>query len=139
MGAVNVINNRQRPPSQPEFTYTPPIYTAGDVAGQSVTAPEATPTPTLFPIPLLEKADIPDLPSSSSPGALTVRIGDTATVNIRAGPSVDTKIIGKANEGDTFEYLSEDSGWYQVKLVDSSTGYISSTFVEVSHPPPEDP
>jgi N-acetylmuramoyl-L-alanine amidase len=48
-------------------------------------------------------------------------------VNIRLKPTIESEIVGKANSGDTFELVSEEQGWFQIKLTDG-TGYISSDF-----------
>lgn len=52
-------------------------------------------------------------------------------INIRQNPSVESEIIGVAKAGDIFEYVSLNSGWYEIKLENGSIGYISSKYVEV--------
>jgi putative transposase len=63
---------------------------------------------------------------------LVVKIDESASVNIRQGPTTSSKVIGKAKNGDTFEFISENSGWYEVKLDDGSTAFISASYVEIS-------
>ena len=62
---------------------------------------------------------------------VTIKIDDsTAKVNIRQKPTTNSEKIGEAKDGDTFEFVSEDLGWFEVKLTDGSTGFISATYVE---------
>lgn len=49
-------------------------------------------------------------------------------INIRLGPTSNSVKVGEAVNDDSFEFVSVDSGWYQVKLADGSTGYISSKY-----------
>ena len=65
---------------------------------------------------------------------LTVKIDDSsatssAQVNIREKPTTASKKIGQARDGDTFEFVSFDSGWYGVKLATDSAGFISTEYV----------
>jgi len=63
---------------------------------------------------------------------LIVKITDgAASVNIRQEPTVRSNKIGEAIEGDTFEFVSINSGWYEIKLADGSTGFISARYIEV--------
>jgi putative transposase len=63
---------------------------------------------------------------------LTIKITDGAkSINIRQGPAINSPIIGKARTGDIFEFVSVKSGWYEVKLADGSTGFISAKYLEV--------
>ena len=62
---------------------------------------------------------------------LTIEINDgSASVNIRQKPTTDSEKIGKAKDGDTFEFVSTDSGWYEVRLDTGSTGFISATYIK---------
>lgn len=62
---------------------------------------------------------------------LVVKIDESASANIRQSPTTDSKVIGKAKNGDTFEFVSEDSGWYEIKLDNGSIAYISVSCGEV--------
>lgn len=59
----------------------------------------------------------------------------SASVNIRQEPTTNSKSIGKAKNGDTFEFVSLNSGWYGVKLASGSgsIGFISAEFVVEEH------
>ena len=59
-----------------------------------------------------------------------VRIDDNSShVNIRQKPTASSEKIGQANNGDTFEFVSLDSEWYQVKLSSGSAGFISAKYI----------
>lgn len=60
---------------------------------------------------------------------LTVRYTE-GPVNIREKPTVQSKKTGEAYDGDIFEFVSKNSDWYEVKLPDSSTGFIFSKYIE---------
>ncbi len=49
------------------------------------------------------------------------------TVNIRKGPSTDTKVVAKISEGVECELLEEEGDWYKVKFR-NYTGYISKEY-----------
>ena len=89
------------------------------------TKPSPTPTPTLTPTPVVMEEVKPKV-------MLTVKIEEAsanASVNIRQKPTANSEKVGKAKDGDTFEFVSIDSGWYEVKLADESTGFISAIYI----------
>lgn len=62
---------------------------------------------------------------------ITVQISDGSKfVNIRSEASVKSQKIGEAINGEVFELISSSSKWYEVKLADGSTGYISASYIE---------
>lgn len=63
---------------------------------------------------------------------LSVKTDDeSAIINIRQNPTTQSEKVGEAKNGDIFEFVSINSGWYGVKLTDGSTGFISSKFIEI--------
>ena len=59
---------------------------------------------------------------------LTIKVnGASASTNILQKPSTASAKLGTAKDGDTFEFLSLDSGWYEVKLATDSAGFTSET------------
>lgn len=61
---------------------------------------------------------------------LTVKMENpSASANIRRSPTINSEKIGEARGGDTFEYVSFDSNWYEVRLADGTTGFISGEFI----------
>lgn len=62
---------------------------------------------------------------------LLVKIDDGAEyVNIRKKPRTSSEKIGEALEGETFEFISIQSGWYEVKMDEKSSGWIFSKYIE---------
>lgn len=60
---------------------------------------------------------------------LTVKIGDGSSyVNIRQKPTTNSEKIGQAHDGDTFAFISVDSGWYEIRLADGQRGFISKKY-----------
>ena len=52
---------------------------------------------------------------------------ESSTVNIRQKPTTKSAKIGQAQDGESFEFISKDSGWFEVKLTSGSTGFTSET------------
>lgn len=76
---------------------------------------------------LLDSAE-PDPPKAMT----TVKLTDGLTnVNIRQSPTAESEKIGLAQGGDVFEFVSENSGWYEIRLVDGSTGFVSADYAEL--------
>ena len=92
-------------------------------------SPEPSPTPIISNQPLQS----PTPTEETNPiTLLIIKITDGSTsVNIRQAPTVRSAKIGEAKEADTFEFISVDSGWYEIKLADESTGFISARYIEV--------
>lgn len=63
---------------------------------------------------------------------LVIKINDESeSVNVRKGPTTKSEKIGKAKDGDTFELVSQDSGWYQIKLDDGEIAFVSARYAEI--------
>lgn len=56
---------------------------------------------------------------------------DSESVNIRQGPSTSAQKIGQAKQDERFELVSEETGWYQIKLSDGSSGFVSERYSEI--------
>ena len=54
--------------------------------------------------------------------------------NVREGPGLNFKIIGKVNQGDRLEKFIRRGDWYRVRLPDSKIGFI---FYQLVKEPPE--
>lgn len=60
---------------------------------------------------------------------LRVKIGDGSSyVNIRQKPTINSEKIGQANDGDILEFVSLKAGWYEIKLTDETSGFISAKY-----------
>lgn len=87
-------------------------------------------------VPAVRPVVSPEVKSEATRAAMpklqtvVVQIDDKATtVNIREKPAINSKKVGQAKDGDTFEFVSLDSEWYEVKLVTGSTGFISAKYI----------
>lgn len=69
---------------------------------------------------------------TSSPVVEKVTILSTPTgfLRVRADASISSAEITKVNPGESFELVSEEAGWYKIKLSDGNTGWISSSYAE---------
>ena len=63
---------------------------------------------------------------TSTNGKLTILHNGT---NIRKRPSTQSTILDRANQGDTFETISFENDWYQIKLENEQIGYVASWLV----------
>jgi putative transposase len=61
---------------------------------------------------------------------LVIKISDgSESVNIRQAPTIQSEKIGEAKDGETFkEFTAVDEKWYQIKLADGSTGFVSARY-----------
>jgi hypothetical protein len=64
--------------------------------------------------------------------ANTVRILDTPTgwLRVREEPNLGASESGRVNPGQVFEYISEEAGWFQIRLSKDVVGWISSQFAQ---------
>lgn len=51
--------------------------------------------------------------------------------NIRKGPSTNTDVVERANQGDTFPIIDQNGLWYQVKLPNGNTAFVAGWIVSV--------
>ncbi|MFP7297512.1 SH3 domain-containing protein [Neobacillus niacini] len=49
--------------------------------------------------------------------------------NIRKDPTVQSTVLQRANEGDSFHIVSIENDWYQIKLSNGKNGYIAGWLV----------
>ena len=97
-------------------------------------------TPTPIPLVLSEQSETDEVKPTLTPETdetkpktmLTIKINDgSESVNIRQKPTINSEKVGQAKEGDAFEFISVNSNWYEIKLADGSTGFVSARYVEV--------
>lgn len=53
-------------------------------------------------------------------------------VRIRSGPGLNYSIKTTANTGEVFQVISSSSGWIQVKLNDSTSGWVAEYLLDIS-------
>jgi hypothetical protein len=70
--------------------------------------------------------------SPSATLATQVKIKETPNnfLNVREETSINSPIITKVRDGETYEFVDEKESWFQIKLPDGTTGWISSTYAE---------
>ncbi|MBI2593909.1 MerR family DNA-binding transcriptional regulator [Candidatus Daviesbacteria bacterium] len=62
---------------------------------------------------------------------LAVQTKGAKFISIREKPSTESGKIDKARNGDSFEMVSRDSGWYEIKLNNGLNGFISEEFAKI--------
>ncbi len=85
----------------------------------------------------LDANPLPAQPSSSpsatpSPQIKKVTILNTPTgfLRVRESSSLNSGEIGRVNPGESYELLSETDNWFEIKLEDGKTGFISSQYAK---------
>ena len=109
-------------PTSAVLSETTELSTAPDPVS---TAPEAVSTAPA------ETVSTPSAEIVEPKKILTIKIDGSDSVIIRQKPTTDAKIISLAKDGDTFEFISLNSDWYEVKLADGSIGFISAGYIEM--------
>lgn len=68
--------------------------------------------------------------SPSAAIAQKVRVLQTPNgfLNVRSQPSTAAGIVTRLNTGDIVDLVSEQEGWYEVRLSDGTTGWISNQY-----------
>ena len=79
------------------------------------------------------KLDAKEVEQRASVSAVTtpqVTILETPTgeLNVRAENSVGSELIGTLLPGDKVDLISEETGWYEIRLKDGKTGWVSATY-----------
>lgn len=70
--------------------------------------------------------------SSAISSAQKIEILQTTTgfLNVRAEPSLQSKIIGKVSPGETYEYFEVQNNWYLITLSSGEKGWVLGDFVK---------
>jgi len=81
-----------------------------------------------------ERSSSPPAAASLKPSSPPVARGKVIWiyVNLRQGPGIRFRIIGKAYLRSTFEILAENPGWMRVRLENGAEGWMSKRAVLVS-------
>lgn len=72
------------------------------------------------------------VPEAASIKVQKVVILDTPTgfLRVRSASSTASLEITRVSPGETFELISEGSGWFEIKLKDGKTGWVSSQYAK---------
>ncbi|MCL4418915.1 SH3 domain-containing protein [Patescibacteria group bacterium] len=70
--------------------------------------------------------------SSATPAVSEVIILDTPTgfLRVRESNSLGSSEIDKVNPGDTFDLVSEKEDWFEIKLKNGKTGWVSTQYAK---------
>lgn len=72
----------------------------------------------------------PSAETSPTPVVAKVTILQTPTgfLRVRADNSIGSAEIARVKPGETYELISETTGWFEIKLADGTTGWISAQY-----------
>ncbi|MBI2075017.1 MAG: PEGA domain-containing protein [Candidatus Levybacteria bacterium] len=78
---------------------------------------------------------VPDnkkVPASVTPAVTQVLILDTPTgfLRVRESSSLDSAEIARVSPGDKFDLISEENGWYQIKLLNGESGWVNAQYAQ---------
>src|SRR3990167_7897416 len=88
-------------------------------------------TPLATPVPQVAGIQIEKLFQRSSRMQITKITAGLPYVIIHRNPVSGSSKIGEAEIGDSFEFISINSEWYEVKLTAGSTGFIAAKYIEM--------
>lgn len=63
---------------------------------------------------------------------VTILTTPVGFLRVRSGPGVNFSEVTTVNPGDTFQFLNEQSGWYQIQIDESRQGWVSEDYAERS-------
>lgn len=71
---------------------------------------------------------------SATPTPATARViilsTPTGFLRVREKPTVASAEITRVSPSDSFELLSEESGWFQIRLIDGRAGWVSAQYAQ---------
>ena len=103
------------------------------MAGGSGLKPIETPSAaSLTPTGSQQKSVTPIPTIGFRSGKPSIKILDTPTgwLRVRTGPSLSATEAAKVNTGETFPYLTEESGWLKIEYQEGKEGWISSQYAQ---------
>jgi uncharacterized protein YgiM (DUF1202 family) len=94
--------------------------------------------------PATEAMKAPAETTDSSNNMVVIQMRDGGTLNVRANPSTQGKILGYLENGDTMPLVSESGNWYQIEIEEGLSGWVSKKYstlrnvTEASLPAPDE-
>lgn len=72
----------------------------------------------------------PSAASLTATSSATILILNTPTgfLRVRESDSVDSAEIDRVKPGESYELISEKEGWFEIKVADGKTGWVSSSY-----------
>ena len=92
-------------------------------------APSETLTPTPEPTEAKKNNKNEPTPTKEVSSVLILNT-PTGFLRVREDASVNSQEIGRAIPGDSYPFVDEQSGWYQIKLANGQLGWISSEYAK---------
>lgn len=92
------------------------VYLSPNSSGSTSALPTIELTPTPAPTSSISKVLILDTP--------------TGFLRVRSSSSASTSEVGRVAPGETYNVLEEDTGWYKIKLINGTEGWISSQYAQ---------
>jgi hypothetical protein len=106
------------------------FFLFGCATQKKTTQPDTKPAPADSPKPQ-QTSPPPSSPSPSKPTEVSQPTAQRTTeivlpfVNLRQGPSMDSKIISVLKKGTKLTVLEEKAGWLRVRLGDGTEGWVA--------------
>lgn len=96
------------------------------------TTPVATASGTLTPSPKVSgtPAPTPKTTVAASKGKLEILETPNGFLRVRESNSTTSEEITRVETGDVLDFVSEEGGWYEVKLPDGKVGWVSAQYAE---------
>jgi len=93
--------------------------------------PPASPSGTITPTPGKSGTPTPT-PSTAARAKGKVKVLETPNgfLRVRASNSTSSEELTRLNTGDVVDFIALEGGWYQVKLTNGQTGWVSADYVE---------
>jgi len=90
------------------------------------------PSPSGSIIPSVSATPQPSISPSSALQGPQVTILDTPTgfLRVRDSASLGGNEIAQVHPGETYQYVSDQDGWFQIKLSDGKVGWVSSSYAK---------
>ncbi len=80
-------------------------------------SPAQSPTPSISPTVVAQNT-------------VTIKQTPTGFLNVRETASTVAKIVAKVNPGESYPFVDENESWYEIKLKDGTSGWISKTYAQ---------
>lgn len=91
----------------------------------------ATVTLSILPLDATASAALQSVPLTVAPKQKVIILQTpTGFLRVRSGPSVGASESAQVKPGDSFEYVDEQTGWYEIKLTNGATGWVSADYSE---------
>jgi len=100
--------------------------TLGTSASTDTALPSSPPSPSITGALLPTPA-----PTTTAP-QVSVKILTTPTgfLRVRAQPNTGASEVGRVNPGDSLPYVDEQTGWFEIKLPNGTSGWVSGQYAQ---------